>query len=109
MSLIGQMRNRIAIQTLSSSLDAGGGRSHSYSTSTTVWAKVENLSGTESEFGNQFRDTSSFRFTIRYLSTLTELSRISYDSKFFNITHIKKLEEGRNRFHVIQATEGVAT
>ena len=47
MSLIGQMRNRIVLQTLSTSSDGAGGQSASFGTATTVWAKVENLSGSE--------------------------------------------------------------
>ena len=109
MSLIGEMRNRLVIQTLGGSTDAGGGQSTSYSTLTTVWGKVENLSGSEGFFGDQIRDTSSFRFTIRFLSSLTTKHRISYDSKTFNITYIKDIEEGRNKFQEILATQGVAT
>ena len=44
MSLIGEMRNRITIQTLGGSTDAGGGHSSSFSTLATVSAKAENLS-----------------------------------------------------------------
>ncbi|MAL42896.1 phage head closure protein [Hyphomonas sp.] len=109
MSLIGEMRNRIALQTLSSSTDAGGGKTTSYSTQTTVWAKVVNNSGSESVFGDQLRATNNFTFTIRYLSTLTTAYRISYDSKTFNITGIVDLDEGKRKFQVITATEGVAT
>ena len=45
---IGSFRNRIALQTNSTSTDLGGGQSDSWSTSTTVWAKAENMSGSES-------------------------------------------------------------
>lgn len=109
MSLIGEMRNRIVIQTLGGSTDAGGGQSTSYSTATTVWAKAENLSGGEGIFADQLRGTASYRFTIRYNSSVTEKNRISYNSKTFNITHVKDIDEGRNKFQEILATEGVAT
>ncbi len=109
MSLIGQMRNRISLQSLSTSFDAGGGQTASFSTSTTVWAKVENLSGGESVFGDQLRGTNSYRFTIRYVSSLTEKFRISYNSKTFNITNVQDLIEGREKFQVVLATEGVPT
>jgi len=109
MSLIGEMRNRIVIQTLGGSSDAGGGQSSSFSTLSTVWARVENLSGGEGIFGDQLRGTSNYRFTIRYYSSLTEKYRISYNSKTFNITQITDIQEGRRRFQEILATEGVAT
>ena len=109
MSLIGEMRNRIVIQTLGGATDAGGGQSSSFSTLSTVWAKAENLSGGEGIFGDQLRGTASYRFTIRYNSSVTEKNRISYNSKTFNITHVKDIDEGRNKFQEILATEGVAT
>ena len=109
MSLIGEMRNRISLQTLGGVTDAGGGQSTSYSTATTLWAKAENLSGGEGIFGDQLRGTSNYRFTIRYYSSLTEKYRISYNSKTFNITQITDIQEGRRRFQEILATEGVAT
>tara|TARA_Y100000004_G_scaffold54130_2_gene60291 strand:- start:6780 stop:7109 length:330 start_codon:yes stop_codon:yes gene_type:complete len=109
MSIAGQMRNRIVLQTLGGSTDAGGGQTTSYSTSSTVWAKVENLSGNESVFGGQVRDTANYRFTIRYLSSLTEKFRISYNSKLFQITYIKDIEEGKKKYQEILAQEGVAT
>lgn len=109
MSLIGEMRNRIVLQSLGGSTDAGGGQTTSYSTATTVWAKVENVSGNEGMFGDQLRETSNYKFTIRYYSSLTEKHRISYNSKLFNITHVKDVMEGRKKLQVISATEGVAT
>jgi|TARA_R100000479_G_C6371370_1_gene197205 SPP1 family predicted phage head-tail adaptor len=107
--LIGQLRNRIALQSLSPTTDAGGGQSVSFSTATTVWAKVENLSGTENSFGDQIEDRSNYRFTIRYYSSLTPKFRISYNSKTFNIQHISSVLEGKERYQVIRAEEGVAT
>mgnify|MGYP003674173691 CR=1 FL=1 len=108
MSLVGEMRNRVVLQTLGGSTDAGGGQSTSYSTATTVWAKVENLSGSESIFGDQLRATSNYRFTIRYYSALTEKYRLTFNSKNFNITQIRDIEEGRRKYQEILAIEGTA-
>ena len=107
--MIGQMRNKVVLQSMSPSTDSGGGQSVSWGIATTVWAKVENLSGTENSFGDQIEDRSNYRFTIRYYSALTPKYRISYNSKTFNIQHIASLMEGKERYQVIQAEEGVAT
>ena len=45
--MIGEMRNKITVQTLSGGTDSGGGQATSYGSDVTVWAKVENLSGTQ--------------------------------------------------------------
>tara|TARA_R110000744_G_scaffold179989_1_gene298984 strand:- start:814 stop:1137 length:324 start_codon:yes stop_codon:yes gene_type:complete len=107
--MIGEMRNKIVIQTLSGGTDAGGGQATSYGTLATVWAKVENMSGSEGMFGDQVRATSNYKFTIRYLSSVTAKHRISYNSKVFNIQHIQSVLEGKEKFQEISAMEGVAT
>tara|TARA_B110000444_G_C18800920_1_gene577412 strand:- start:94 stop:420 length:327 start_codon:yes stop_codon:yes gene_type:complete len=106
---LGEFRNRVALQTLSQSTDGAGGYTSSYSTATTVWSKVEATSGSESMFGDQVRATQGYKFTIRYYSALTSAYRLSYRSKLFNITSIKIIDEGKNRYQEIMATEGVAT
>lgn len=107
--MIGEMRNKIVIQSLGTSTDSGGGQVASFSTANTVWAKVENLSGSENSFGDQIQDRSNYRFTIRYISSLTPKHRISYNSKLFNIQHVASSLEGKERYQIIDAEEGVAT
>ena len=107
--MIGEMRNRIVIQSLGTSTDSGGGQVASFSTANTVWAKVENLSGTESSFGDQIQDRANYRFTIRFISSLTAKHRISYNSKLFNIQHVASVLEGKERYQIINAEENVAT
>ena len=106
---IGEFRNRVVFQTNSTSTDEGGGQSSTWGTSTTVWAKVENISGSEGVFGDQLRGIANYKFTIRYNSTINETYRISYRSKIFNIQTVKDLYEGSLRFQEITAVEGVAT
>ena len=107
--MIGEMRNKIVIQTLGGSTDSGGGQSTSFATLATVWAKVENMSGSEGYFGDQVRATSNYKFTIRFLSSVTAKHRISYNSKTFNIQHIANILEGKEKYQEISAVEGVAT
>ncbi len=105
---LGEFRNRVALQTLGGSIDAGGGTSTTWSTETTVWGKVENVSGGENMFADQVRETANYRFTIRYYSSLTTKYRLYYRSKAFDITNIKILDEGKERYQEILATEGVS-
>ena len=104
------MRNKIVLQPLSPTTDAGGGQAVSFSGSNiTVWAKVENTGGQEGVFGDQIRATSNYKFTIRYISAITAKYRISYNSKLFNIENIRSIYEGKERYQEISAKEGVAT
>ena len=106
---LGEFRNRVTIQSLGGSTDAGGGQSTSFSDITTVWSKVEKVSGTEGLFGDQLRETSGYKFTIRYNSTVTTKHRLSYRSKTFDIKSITDLREGKLDYQEIIATEGVVT
>jgi len=105
---LGEFRNRVALQTLGGSIDAGGGKSTSWSTETTVWGKVETLSGAESIFGDQLRATNSMKFTIRYYSSLNTTYRLFFRSTAFEIVSIKVIDEGKKTYQEIIATEGVA-
>ena len=105
---LGEFRNRVALQTLGGGTDSGGGQATTWSTATTVWSKVENLSGSEGLFGDQLRATGSFKFTIRYYSAITSKYRLLYRSKGFEIVNIKIVDEGKERYQEITATEGVA-
>ena len=105
---LGEFRNRVALQTLGGSIDAGGGHSTSWATADTVWSKVENLTGNEGLFGDQIRATGNYKFTIRYYSSLTTKYRLYFRSKAFDINSIKILDEGKQRYQEIMATEGVA-
>ena len=105
---LGEFRNRIVLQTLGGSIDAGGGQSSTWSGTTAYWSKVENLSGSEGLFGDQLRATNQFRFTIRYNSSLNEKYRIVYSSENYNIQSIKDIDEGKFKYQEIIATKGVA-
>ena len=105
---LGEFRNSVALQTLGGSIAAGGGTSTTWSTETTVWGKVENVSGGENMFADQVRETANYSFTIRYYSSLTTKYRLYYRSKAFDITNIKILDEGKQRYQEILATEGVS-
>lgn len=106
---LGEFRNRVALQTLGGGTDAGGGQATSYSTATTVWARVEKVSGTEGMFGDQLRATGNFKFTIRYFSALTPKHRILYRSKNYNILSVTDYQEGKFKYQDIMAIEGGAT
>tara|TARA_Y100000361_G_scaffold145716_1_gene155258 strand:- start:5872 stop:6201 length:330 start_codon:yes stop_codon:yes gene_type:complete len=109
MASIGQLRNRIAIQSMSTSTDAGGGQSASFSTAVTVWAACQSTGGNETVIGDQLQATNTLEFIIRYYSALTPKHRIVYNSKNYNIERIEVNLEGKEKYQIITATEGVAT
>ena len=107
MSNIGTMRERIVFQQQSRTLDSMGGAVVTWSTVTTVWASVAEMSGAESFNTMQIQPETTATFTIRYLSTITQAMRISYASNFYNIKEIIN-DDNRDKYLIIKAIRGVA-
>lgn len=106
-SKIGNMRERIVFQQQSRTLDSMGGAAVTWSTVTTVWASVDETSGSETFPTLQIQPQTNVTFMIRYLSTITQAMRISWNSNFYNIKEI--INEGnRDKYMKITAIRGVA-
>ena len=93
----GELRSRIIIEKQSVGYNDFHGHTETWSTHATVWAKVDHLSGRELSLAQQISADISYEFTIRYRSDIanirkTELFRINYNGKYFNIRDVKDLD-----------------
>ncbi len=88
----GQLDRRITLQTFSETTDAFGQEVKSYSTLATVWAKVVEKIGKESEEGDMIAATKKVEFMIRYRSDVNEEMRISYNSNIYKIKAIQSAD-----------------
>ena len=104
----GKLNKRIVLESLTQSKDAEGGMVDSWTTLTTVWAAVANLSGNERRATAHGGEVAEARteFTIRYRSGLNEKMRVSYAGKKFNIRHIKDYAD-RHEYLVLTCDTGV--
>lgn len=100
------MRHRIVLQEPVEVVDAGGGRSTSWSDKETVWASVKPLSGNERIHAMALRNPVTHRMTIRYRADVTADWRVSYDGRLFNIKAVIDPDE-RKRFQVLHVEEGL--
>jgi SPP1 family predicted phage head-tail adaptor len=76
----GRMRDRVTIETPSTTADAGGDRVTTWAqlaTPATVAAAVEPLSGREFTYAKSFAATVSHRVTIRYRADVTARCRLT--------------------------------
>lgn len=91
----GELRHRVAIQAKASTYDSRGQNSASWSTSTTVWAQIETLTGKELEQARKNYADATHRVTMRYLSaaTLTTKNRLLFGSRALNIGSINKVDQ----------------
>jgi len=88
----GQLDRRITLQTFSETTDAFGQEVKSYSTLATVWAKVVEKVGKESEEGDIIAATKKVEFMIRYRTDVNEQMRISYNSNIYKIKAIQSAD-----------------
>ena len=95
----GQMDRRIEFYRQDDTEDAFGQKSSSFTTTgVSVWAKVVQRSGKESEVSDQMVAVKKVDFIIRYKSELVlETYRILYDTKFYTIEAIIE-DEARDSF-----------
>ena len=87
----GRLDRRIIIQQKTVTFDSFGDETESWTELSTVWANVIVKSGRESFNNDQEIAERTVIFRIRYLSTVTERMRISYNSVFYDIESIKEL------------------
>lgn len=96
MPSIGLLDRRITLQRPTASQDGAGEMVPTWSTIDTVWARSENVTGSEPFEGEQFNAQRKQNFTIRYRSDLDETCQIVHDGDTYDIQAIMEL--GRREF-----------
>ena len=100
----GQLRHRISIQSVGSTVDDYGDLSNSWSTDATVWARISPISGNEEKIASQLTGVETHRIRIRYRSGVTAHNRVLFGSRTFEIVSANNWDE-RNVFIEILAKE----
>lgn len=92
------MRHRVAFQSRTTVADGAGGRSVSWSTTATVWAKVSPLRGTEAIVAGKVSSPATHKVTIRAGSVAVDHSmRMVFNGQNYNVRSALERDE-RNRF-----------
>lgn len=103
--MIGQLRERITIQTLASTADTGGGISASFSDSETIHARIKPTNGKEVYAQGKVQDRVTHEILIRHNTSVTPKTRIKYGTRFFNVRAVLNIDE-RDRYMKVLAEEG---
>lgn len=101
----GDLDRKIVIQALTVGKNSDGAPTESWSTHAEMWAKVEDLKGTEYLAAKKEAVQVSTRFYTRYVSGVLPSMRISYDSAYYNIEHAREM--GRRSGLEILATRKI--
>lgn len=89
----GDLRHKITIQTLTTSIGTNGFTTESWTNLKTVWAKAQGLFGREFFAAQQVNSKASCKFIIRYIANLDTSMRIAYEGKNYNILYIDDIKE----------------
>lgn len=103
---IGKLRHRIAIQEATVTQSDTGYAVKTWSTVTTVWGRIEPLSGREALIAQQISPELSHKVTLRYYPDLTPEHRIKFNDRYFDVNFIRNLEE-KNRVIIVLCKEAV--
>lgn len=91
----GKLNRQITLQNRTQGKDAEGGITDTWSNFSTVWAKVNHLSGNErraTQQGGQVLEART-EFTIRYFPGVNNAMRVVFDGKYYNIRHVNDFED----------------
>ena len=91
----GTLRHRVAIQTRSETTSSGyGDARYTWATTTTVWGRVEPVSGDETFIGDQSQNRITHKVTLRGYSGLrADRNRLQHDGRTLGIVSVRDLDE----------------
>ncbi len=83
--LICKMRKRVSVQTATEATNAYGERTLTWATTSTRWAAIEPLRGSEPESAEGLKGETTYRIRMRWFSGLTAANRLLYGARVFEI------------------------
>jgi SPP1 family predicted phage head-tail adaptor len=101
---IGEMRERVTLQSPSRTPDGAGGAEVTWTSGATIWVKVEEQRGSERLAGERLAAGTKLRLTIRYRSGITTEMRVLWNARVLNIRAVGN-PDGRKRFLVLDCEE----
>ena len=84
----GTLNKRVILQTVTQTTDGGGGFTDAWADTATLWANVEELTGSEGFEAQQTASSLSHRVTIRYRTSVTPVQRIKYGTRVLTINAV---------------------
>tara|TARA_R100000664_G_C2758654_1_gene147742 strand:+ start:1241 stop:1555 length:315 start_codon:yes stop_codon:yes gene_type:complete len=91
---IGKLDRKITIKSVSTTADDYGQEIQTFSTLTSVWARILYKNEVEKFENDQLKAISNIHFFIRYRTDITEQMRISYNNKTYLIEGISEIGRG---------------
>jgi SPP1 family predicted phage head-tail adaptor len=103
----GELKHRAVIQAVMRVPTASGQPTKTWRTLTTVWAKVEPISGREYMLAQQAQSEVTAKITVRYNAIFTSDLRVVVNGKTYEIESVINLDEA-NRYLELMCKEAAA-
>jgi SPP1 family predicted phage head-tail adaptor len=97
----GRLRHRVTIKSKSVTRDTFGGETVSWTTTATVWAAVEPLTGREWLEGKQAAADVTTRIRMRYRSGISPEMQAVYGAHTYDILAVIQPEENRREIQLM--------
>lgn len=101
---IGEMRERVTLQSPLLEPDGAGGADVSWDDEAAIWAKVETLSGDKRVNGERLAPRARLRLTIRYREGITPAMRALWKTRALDIRAIRD-PDGRKHLLILDCEE----
>lgn len=103
----GRLNKRVTLQTNTPVSDGGGGFTDAWADTATLWAEIEELTGTEGYEAQQTASTLSHRVTIRYRTSVTPQQRLTYGSRVLKINAVLNPRQANERLELLCTEEDI--
>lgn len=107
MTLAGQLRHRVTLQSKVTTRDANGAPIVAWQDVATVWAMVLPASGREFVAAQAAQSEVTGKIVIRYRADVDATMRVVHDSKNFNIVAVLPDADSGREHLTLMVTEGV--
>lgn len=102
---IGELRERVTLQAMASSISGAGDPTYTYTDVATVWARVQPVSASERTEGGRIAATGLYDMTIRYRIGLNSKMRVLWRGRYLAFTDM--INPDRQRVYLTVRIEDV--
>lgn len=103
----GTLNKRVILQTVSRVSNGGGGFTPTWADTTTLWAHLDELSGSEAFEAQQIASKVTHRVTIRYRTSVTPQQRLKYGTRILKIESVRNPDQRNEMLELMCSEEDI--
>ena len=103
----GTLNKRVILQTVGTAADGRGGVTETWSDTVTLWAHVEELSGSEQFTAQQIASNLTHRVTLRYRTSVVPMQRVKHGTRILKIESIRNPDQRNEMLELMCSEEDI--